>query len=77
MQKHEILIVFFSHQYTKGSLFALYQQAALNTPDNLQEPIMEIIYRYLDKESGKLKKALSIDKKTALNKVLTIQIESE
>ena len=76
MQKHEILILFFSNQYIKGSLFALYQQAALNTPETLQDPIMEIIYRYLDKESGKLKKALRIDKKTALNKFLSIQIET-
>ena len=72
MEKSEILKAFFSLQYRPDGLYDLYQRAVLNTEPDLQDEIMEIVFRHINKEARKLVNSLKISFEAALEMILNI-----
>ena len=73
MDKETILQLFLQEEYPQDSLFAIYKLAYRFTEEHLIEPISEIIFRHIYKDSKQIANATKCTLEEAVQKLINIR----
>lgn len=73
MDKPQIIKSFLENDYPLNSLYYLYKLAINMTEEHLQEPILEIVYRHIDKDAKQLSNATKCKYEEAVVKILDLR----